>query len=395
MRLVDVLAEALAALGGKPSRTILSVLGTAVGVASLVATVGIARTASGQVTDQLRELAATSLTVAPRGDLPDDQVVELPTDTPERIERLSGTVAAATRSEVPSMRRATAVPAQIAQPSDARPLTVLAASDGLGDVVNGVTSTGRFFDSGHDQRGDHVGVLGRAAAQRLGIHDLAHGPALAVDDLTVTVIGILEEAPGDPELLSALIVPDGLIRERYHREGIDRVAVRTEPGAAPMVARQVRDALVPVDPTALEVTITPGVPGVESDVEAELNVMMLLLGGTALLAGAFGITNLALVSVMERAAEIGLRRALGAQRHHIGLQFLSEAGGVGMLGGACGCALGLAAIAAVSAARGWAPVLDAWLPTAAVAGGVLVGLLAGAYPALRASKVEPAEAVRR
>jgi macrolide transport system ATP-binding/permease protein len=133
---------------------------------------------------------------------------------------------------------------------------------------------------------------------------------------------------------------------------------------------------------------------VRAGVEGDLEMLFLLLGGVSLLVGAIGIANVTLVSVIERTGEIGLRRALGASRRHIALQFLVESGGMGFVGGILGASLGTLVVVAVSARNAWIPVLDPGLPLVAPLIGGVTGLVSGAYPALRAAVMEPVEALR-
>ena len=125
-----------------------------------------------------------------------------------------------------------------------------------------------------------------------------------------------------------------------------------------------------------------------------MNALFLALGGVSLLVGAIGIANVTLVSVLERTGEIGLRRALGATRRHIALQFLTESVALGALAGVLGTSLGVLAVVTVSATREWSPVLDSWLPFAAPVLGAAIGLVAGTYPAWKASSTEPIAALR-
>ncbi len=125
-----------------------------------------------------------------------------------------------------------------------------------------------------------------------------------------------------------------------------------------------------------------------------MNALFLVLGGVSLLVGAIGIANVTLVSVLDRTGEIGLRRALGAGRLHVATQFLFESAALGAFAGLLGTSFGILTIVAVSANREWTPVLDAWLPFAAPALGAVVGLIAGSYPAWKASATEPIAALR-
>ena len=139
----------------------------------------------------------------------------------------------------------------------------------------------------------------------------------------------------------------------------------------------------------------PPEPGaVRADVEADVNSLFLILGGISLLVGALGIANVTLVSVLERTGEIGLRRAVGAGRRHIAAQFLLESAAMGTLGGIVGSTLGVLVVVGVSASRSWTPVMDTWIPLAAPGAGLAVGVIAGLYPAWRASSIEPVEALR-
>ena len=133
----------------------------------------------------------------------------------------------------------------------------------------------------------------------------------------------------------------------------------------------------------------------QHNVSTSLNTLFLILAGVALVVGAVGIANTTLVAVLERAGEIGLRRALGARPRHIGIQFLTESTALGLFGGLIGASLGVAAILAITIDRHWTALLDPRIVVAAPVAGAVVGLLAGLYPALRASVLEPADVLRR
>ena len=208
------------------------------------------------------------------------------------------------------------------------------------------------------------------------------------------VLGILEDVRRQPELLNSIIVPEGTARELYELESPTTVQIHTEIGAASLISTQAPIAVSPDDPGAVQVQAPLEPEEVRADVEEDVNALFLMLGGVSLLVGAIGIANVTLVSVLERVGEIGLRRALGAGRRHIAYQFLLESTGVGFFGGVIGASLGVLVVVSVSAVRTWTPVMDARIALAAPLLGGLVGLVAGLYPAWRASRMAPVDSLR-
>jgi macrolide transport system ATP-binding/permease protein len=273
-------------------------------------------------------------------------------------------------------------------------LSVLAASPDLYRAVRAELATGRLHDLGHSERADRVAVLGPDAARRLGIENLEQLPAISIGDHLYLVIGVLRDVARQPELLGSVIIPEGTARRDFGLVGPGTVVVETRIGAAYLIAGQAPDALRPDDPRALKVEAPQEPRRLREDVESDVNVMFLLLGGLSLVVGAIGIANITLVSVMERVGEIGLRRAIGATRGHIAAQFLFESATMGVIGGILGASLGVVVVVAVSAYYVWTPVLDPTAPFLAPLIGGAIGLLSGAYPAMRASLLEPVEAFR-
>lgn len=393
----DLVAEAVAGMFARPGRTVLTVLGTVLGIGALVATLGVAKTAGNQIVGRFDELAATSVVVTNEsGFFGGNQTrAPIPEDAEARLTRLNGVTAAGSMGSVnigEALVRTVPIPDPLAQTEFQ--MSVYAASPGLLDAVRGELATGRWFDSGHSERADRVAVLGPGAAQRLNVTRVDQQPVVFVGEEAFVVVGILESTRRQPELLNSVVIPEGTARERYGYVSAATVQIDVEIGAASLIAEQAAIALSPNDPTVLRVQKPPEPADLRREVESDVNALFLVLGGVALLVGAIGIANVTLVSVLERIGEIGLRRALGAARRHIAGQFLVESTAMGLVGGVIGASLGVLVVVGISAARTWTPVLDPWVPLAAPFIGALTGLVAGLYPALRAARLEPVEALR-
>jgi macrolide transport system ATP-binding/permease protein len=393
----DLFAEALAGLLARPARVALTVLGTVIGVAALVATLGLSKTAGSQIVGRFDAVAATDVVVSPvpvaqRGS---SKANVIPWDAEARLKRLNGVAEAGTLADVDvrgQLVRSVPINDPLAQ-TDVQ-LPVRAASPGLWGAVRAQLSSGRLPDRGHSARADRTAVLGANAARRLGITSLDQQPAIFIGDRLYQVIGLVGSIERQPSLLGSVTIPNGTARREFGLAAPTSVQVETDIGAVELVVRQAPRALSPDDPTLLQVAAPPDPEKLRAGVENDLNALFLLLGCVSLLVGALGIANVTLVSVLERVGEIGLRRALGGARRHIAAQFLLESAVMGLLGGIIGTSLGTLVVVGVSASRTWTPVLDPWVPLAAPLVGALIGLLSGTYPSLRAAAMEPVEALR-
>ncbi|WP_338101430.1 ABC transporter permease [Microbacterium hominis] len=396
----DLVAEATVDIGARPARLVMTLAGTVLGVGALVATLGFAQTAAGQIARQFDAAAATGIEITPstastRGG---GQVAtaRLPWDAVERVERLAGVESAVLLSDLALPDGATVTAVPVNDPSIALPAAppIVAASAELLDTIGGTVQAGRMFDLGHDRRGDRVAVVGARVAERLSINRIDSQPSIFIGGIAYAVIGIVDGFERRADLLDAVIVPTGAARADFGLGGPGSVQARIVVGAGPQVKDQAPLTLNPADPDAVEVAAPRAGSDLSRGVQSDVNIVFVALGVIVLLAGGLGIANVTMLSVMERTPEIGLRRALGATSRQIAGQFVVESVVIGLLGGIMGAALAVLGVLAVSLVAGWVPVLDPLLAAAGAVLGGVVGLVAGWIPARRAARIEPVVALR-
>ncbi|GJF29001.1 ABC transporter permease [Kitasatospora sp. NE20-6] len=402
----DIVSEALAGVLRRPGRSALTMLGTVLGIGASVAVLGLAATASGQIGARFDLTEATTVTVAdhpvtdgvPPGANPQSG---FPTDADARAGRIEGVTAAGVWWRIPAEHlRISASPAGgPAAPDLAPDLALIAASPGAVAAMHPALTAGVTLDRYAQSAELPVVLLSTAAATRLGVHRLDAQPAIFIDGLPYTVIGVYEDTARLPDPRPGLIIPGSTALARFGNPGpgTDRAAhllVATRAGAAAVVAGQLAVALRPDAPDRFTVTAPPDPRTLRDPVRADLAGLLLALAATCLAVGAAGITGTTLVAVVERTPEIGLRRALGARTHHIAAQFLTESAVLGALGGLVGTCAGVLTVLAVAAARDWTAVLQPWATLPAPLAGAALGVLAGLYPAVRAARTDPLAALR-
>lgn len=371
----------------RPLRAALSGLGIAIGVAAIVAVLGLSASSRAGLLAEIHRLGTNLLTVAD-GQSAGGDAAELPTAAPAMIGRLPGVTAVEATGKVGvNVYRTPLIPAV-----NTNGLTVSAAGPGLPGAVGASMARGRFLDAATARA--PVVVLGAGAAQLLGIDHLWPGERVWLGGRWFYVTGILRPAVLAPAVDASVFVGfpaaerylgfDGHPSTIYVRARDDRVAA-------------VHDLLAvqadPEDPTAVSVSVPSAVLEAQAAAKSALNVLFLGLGAVALLVGAIGVANVMVISVLERRSEIGLRRALGATRGHIRLQFIAEAVLLAAAGGLAGVAVGGAATAAYAAARGWAVVVPPIAWGGGLGAALSIGVVAGLLPALRAARMPPTRAL--
>jgi putative ABC transport system permease protein len=370
----------------RPLRASLSALGVAIGVASLVAVVGISASSRADLLARLDQLGTNLLKVAP-GQTFLGETATLPVKAEPMIARIAPVQAsAAVRSTEASVRRSPFISEQ-----ETGGISVSGADPDLLAVLAGTVRSGRFLDAA-TIRVPAV-VLGATAAARLGIDRI--GSIVYLGGQSFTVVGILDPVALAPELDTSALVGRPIAERLLDADDTaSSVYVRTHPDRVTSVRDVLGRTANPLDPEQVEVSRPSDALAAKAEADSAFTSLLLGLGAVALVVGAIGIANVMVVAVLERRNEIGLRRALGATKRAIRTQFLFESLVIGTAGGLLGLALGSAVTAGYAARRGWTVDVPPLVLAGGFAAALVCGALAGVYPAIRASRLAPTEALR-
>ena len=398
VRLSDLGFEAIASLGQRLSRTLVTMAGTALGIGAFVAVLGLNSTAAGQIASDFSLTRATEVTVNDVGGSDvKGSVFSFPLDADTIATSIDGVSEAGVTWQLP-IGGSVPVATSLDPRADEARVVISAASPGYLRTLGTVMESGKLFTAFHDDRKLPVAILGAGAARELNISTVRNQPTVFIQGTAFTVVGIIADVEHDPSVLSSILIPAQTALEIYGEpltETPAQMRVRTAVGAAEVVAAQLPLALRPDQPTLLQ-AIPPTKPfEVESRVSESLQSLFLLLAAVILLIAAASIANVNLITVLERTPELGLRRAIGAQPRDISRQILFETGFIGLIGGLAGTALAVAAVVSTAAVMSWTAILNPFVTLLGPVLGVLVGVLAGLFPARRASKIEPIAALRR
>jgi len=388
LRPADLARLAAVGLRTRKLRASLSALGIAIGVAAIVAVLGLSASSQAGLLAEISKLG-TNLLTAQNGQNLTGGTAELPKAAPAMIGQLNGVTSVQDTGTVSNVNvfRSPLIPA-----INTNGLTVDAASIGLPATVGTSLAQGRWLNAATAR--EPVAVLGAAAAQRLGVDRIYPGERIWLGRQWFYVTGILHQALLAPELNSAVFVGFPAAEKYLGFDGHpSTVYLRTATSKVQAVDNLLAYQANPQNPTGVTVAQPSLALTAQEKAKGAFNGLFLGLGAVALLVGAVGVANIMIISVLERRSEIGLRRALGATKGHIRIQFLSEAILLSLTGGAFGIAAGAAATLIYAQRKGWATVI----PTEAWAGGLgatlIIGALAGLWPAIRAARLSPTQAL--
>lgn len=369
-------------------RSILSALGIVIGIAAMVGVLGLSESSKSDLLAQLDRLGTNMLRIEAgsgigigTGELPDESTAMVSRIGPvEQVASISETDARVYRTDlVPS--------------GQTGGISVAAVDQNLLETLQGEMASGVFLNEAASDL--PVTVLGSVAAERLGVTAGDNGSIVWLGDEWFSVVGVMETLDLSPDLDRSALVSYTAADTYLDHEGVpSTIYARTDPNDIDDVRSVLPATVNPENPDEVEVTRPSDALEAKEAADQAFTNLLLGLGAVALLVGGVGIANVMVISVLERRGEIGLRRALGATKRHISIQFLGESLLLATIGGIGGVLLGAAVTAAYAWSRGWGVLIPGVAIIGGMAAAIAIGVVAGLYPAMRAARVSPTEALR-
>ena len=388
MNLADVLNVGISGLRTRKLRAVLSALGITIGIAALVSILGLSESSRADLMRDLDALGTNLLTVR-AGDGFGQNQPEIPDTAPSMIERISPVYEVATVSRLPGLVYRN----DLIDDGRTRGITIVAADLNLLAAQRGSLQYGKYLDNLSSDF--PMVVLGSVAAERLGIHGSSLNQKIWLGENWFTVIGVLNPMTLAADLDRSAIIGYGSAHKFLEDDpDIEVIYIRAYPEHIEDVRSVLPATVNPDSPEEVMVSRASDVLEARAAASNSFTNLFLGLGLVALLVGGIGIANVMVIAVIERRNEIGLRRALGATRFHIGLQFLTESLSLAAIGGIVGILAGIVITAVYSYMQDWAIVLPGYAIFGGMVSSILIGGFAGSYPALKASHMSPTEALR-
>ena len=385
----ELLGVALQGLRTRRLRAALSALGIAIGIGAMVAVVGVSASSQANLLATIDKLGTNLLTVSPGQNFEGDNEV-LPATSVAMINHMQNVDNDAAIYQVSSVTvlRTPFVPAQ-----ETGGIGVAAAGDSLPQVVGTTLASGHFLDAISDRYPEVV--LGAQAASILQITQIGGHVEVYLGNTWFTVVGILKPALLDSSIDTTAFISLPVAERMFQTQpNPSEIYVRANVNDVAPVSNLLAPTADPQDASGVDVSRPSDALEARAAAKGQFTTLLLGLGAVALLVGAIGIANIMVISVLERRGEIGLRRALGATRRHISVQFLAESALLAALGGLAGLALGAGATEVYAVAQKEPFVVPVYALIAAPAAGLAIGILAGVYPAMKAARLSPTEALR-
>lgn len=389
----ELVAVAWQGLCARKLRSMMVIIGPLLGVGAIVGAVGLSESATGAVRQTLKDLGADLIVVDASPTPQDVGGPKLPAEAAQRALTVR-TVVAATQATRLENLAITSTPLIGTRASTSGAFELWGTDAELASVGGLKMSSGRFINEFDVTTKAQVAVLGRAAGDAYGIRP-GQTQSVSIGGRLFGVVGVLSSSTLLPELDRSVLIPTPSAVSAFGRDGRPtRLLLQVAPASTAATARSLPAVVTYGGPGRPSVRIPTDLLEARSAIDATLRTTVLAMGALALLVGGVGIANVLSMSVLERGTEIGVRRALGHTRSRVAMQFLLESLVIGAAGGVLGSLAGGVFVLTTAARRGWVPVVSPTIMVLAVLLAVLIAGIAGIYPALKAARLDPMEALR-